>query len=108
MKRRTFLAGLFHETRTFPQGLTTLDDFPFRRGQALFEAEGDGSPTAGFLEAAREKDWDVAPLVEFRAMPGPTVAATASYTVDTPGPCSSNLQRFPLRHIHRPISPLDP
>ena len=31
----------------------------------------------------------------------------ASYTVDTPGPCSSNLKRFPYRHIQRPIFPLD-
>lgn len=31
----------------------------------------------------------------------------ASYTVDTPGPCSSNLQSFPFRQIRRPIYPLD-
>jgi len=31
----------------------------------------------------------------------------ASYTVDTPGPCSSNLRSFPFRKIRRPIYPLD-
>jgi microcystin degradation protein MlrC len=32
----------------------------------------------------------------------------ASYTVQTPGPCSSNLQALPYRKIRRPIFPLDP
>ncbi len=29
-------------------------------------------------------------------------------TVDTSGPCSSRLDRFPWRHVRRPIFPLDP
>ena len=33
--------------------------------------------------------------------------ASASYTVDTPGPCSENLLRLPYRRIRRPIYPLD-
>jgi microcystin degradation protein MlrC len=33
--------------------------------------------------------------------------AKASYTVDTPGPCSSNLRSFPYQHLRRPIYPLD-
>lgn len=33
--------------------------------------------------------------------------AVASYTVDTPGPCSSDLRRFPYRRLRRPIYPLD-
>lgn len=31
----------------------------------------------------------------------------ASYTVDTPGTCSSNLKRFPFKLIRRPVYPLD-
>ena len=31
----------------------------------------------------------------------------ASYTVDTPGPCSSNLRSLPFRQIRRPVFPLD-
>lgn len=31
----------------------------------------------------------------------------ASYFVDTPGPCSSNLATFPYEHLNRPIYPLD-
>jgi microcystin degradation protein MlrC len=34
--------------------------------------------------------------------------AKASYTVDTPGPCSSNLKLFPFQKLRRPIYPLDP
>lgn len=32
----------------------------------------------------------------------------ASYYVDTPGPCSSNLTTFPWQHLRRPVWPLDP
>ena len=34
--------------------------------------------------------------------------AAASYYVDTPGPCSSNLARFSFRRLRRPVFPLDP
>jgi microcystin degradation protein MlrC len=34
--------------------------------------------------------------------------AGAHYTVETPGPCSSNLKQFPFRHVKRPVFPLDP
>lgn len=34
--------------------------------------------------------------------------ATASYFVDTPGPCSSNLALFPYRRLRRPVYPLHP
>ena len=33
--------------------------------------------------------------------------AGASYFVDTPGPCSSNIGLFPWRHLKRPVYPLD-
>lgn len=33
--------------------------------------------------------------------------ARASYSVDTPGPCSSNLTTLDFRHVRRPIFPLD-
>ena len=31
-----------------------------------------------------------------------------SYTVSTPGPCTSNLSSLPYRHLTRPVFPLDP
>lgn len=33
--------------------------------------------------------------------------ASASYLVDTPGPCSSNLALFPYRRLRHPVYPLD-
>ena len=33
--------------------------------------------------------------------------AGAHYTIETPGPCSSNLKQFPFRHVTRPVYPLD-
>jgi microcystin degradation protein MlrC len=33
--------------------------------------------------------------------------AVASFTVATPGPCSSNLKAFPFKRVRRPIYPLD-
>lgn len=33
--------------------------------------------------------------------------AGAHYTVETPGPCSSNLKTFPFRNVVRPVYPLD-
>lgn len=33
--------------------------------------------------------------------------AKASYTVDTPGPCTENLRRLPFEHVRRPVYPLD-
>lgn len=34
--------------------------------------------------------------------------AAGSYTVSTPGPCSSDLKNLPYRNLRRPIYPLDP
>ncbi len=34
--------------------------------------------------------------------------ARASYFVDTPGPCSSNLATFPYQRLNHPVYPLDP
>ena len=33
--------------------------------------------------------------------------AAASYTVETPGPCASDLRTLPFRHVRRPVFPLD-
>jgi microcystin degradation protein MlrC len=72
--KRVLLAGIFHETHTFVPGSTTLKDFRVRRGEELWEAEGDGSTLAGALRIARERDWEVIPIIDLSATPGPTVA----------------------------------
>jgi len=73
MSQRVLLAGLFHETHTFLEGTTPLESFIIRRGDELFDARGDGSPLAGVLQVADASRWDVLPLIDLRATPGPTV-----------------------------------
>jgi microcystin degradation protein MlrC len=73
MPHRVLLAGLFHETHTFLEGRTGLREFEERLGDVLWSAENDGSPLAGALEVARASGWDVIPVIDLRATPGPTV-----------------------------------
>ena len=68
------LAGLFHETNTFVGGRTPLESFSIRRGSEMLEAEGDGSPLSGALGIARDRQWELIPAIDMRAMPGATVA----------------------------------
>jgi microcystin degradation protein MlrC len=74
MPRRILLAGLFHETHTFLDGLTPFDAFAVRRGDELLAARGDGSPLCGVLEVAAECGWELLPAVDMRATPSATVA----------------------------------
>ena len=55
-KPRVLIAGLFHETHTFLDGLTPLSDFQIRRGEELWASKGDSSPLGGVLELADEFD----------------------------------------------------
>jgi microcystin degradation protein MlrC len=72
VKRRVLLAGLFHQTNTFVGGRTGLEDFEIRRGEEILR--DDASPAAGVLEVAREKGWEILPVVDMSAMSGATVA----------------------------------
>src|SRR5207253_8621983 len=63
----------FHETHTFLEGRTTSADFQERRGNELWSAENDGSPLAGALTVARADAWEVIPVIDLRATPGPIV-----------------------------------
>ena len=71
---RIFIAGLFHETHTFLDGLTTLSDFQIRRGEELLASTGDASPLGGVLEFAADNHWHIIPGVDYRAQPSATVA----------------------------------
>ena len=51
-KPRILLAGLFHETHTFVDEITGLDEFTINRGDAVIARRGDGSTVDGFLEVA--------------------------------------------------------
>ena len=70
---RIVLAGLFHETHTFLEGLTTWNAFDVREGVDLFQARGDASPLGGILEFAQQQNWDVIPTVMATAVPSATV-----------------------------------
>ncbi len=70
---RILIGGLFHETHTFLEGRTGLDDFQMRVGDELLTSSGDASPLGGVLEAAQRFGWTVLPTADFRASPSPTV-----------------------------------
>lgn len=74
MTKRILLAGLFHETHTFLEEVTSLESFTVRRGEELLTARGDGSPLSGALQVADESDWEVIPTIDLRATPSATVA----------------------------------
>ncbi len=71
---RILLAGLFHETHTFLDGLTALADFQIRRGDGMLACKGDASPLGGVLELAAEFGWHIIPTADYRAQPSATVA----------------------------------
>jgi microcystin degradation protein MlrC len=60
---------VFHETHSFLDDLTRLDDFQVRRERELLSAEADGSPLGGVLTVARQCGWDVIPAIDMRATP---------------------------------------
>lgn len=70
---RVLIAGLFHETHTFLEGSTRLQDFHVTRGPELLKAEGDSSPLGGVLELARTWNWQILPTVDYRAQPSAIV-----------------------------------
>jgi microcystin degradation protein MlrC len=71
--RRVLFAGLFHETHTFVEGTTGLNDFAVLRGDELLRCRGDSSPLGGALESARNFGWEILPTVDFRASPSAMV-----------------------------------
>lgn len=75
MKHRVLFAGLFHETHTFVEGRTKLDDFQIRRGSQMLTCIGDASPLGSALKLAAELGWEVLPTVDYRAVPSATVDA---------------------------------
>jgi len=74
MSKRVLLAGLFHETHTFLDGVTPRNAFRTRRGDELLAARNDGSPLSGVLDVAEQSGWSVVPTIDMRATPSATVA----------------------------------
>jgi microcystin degradation protein MlrC len=78
--KRILIAGLFHETHTFLQGVTSLSDCVVRGGDDLFRTAGDGSPLGAALETALRAGWEMIPVLDLRAPPGPPAADEAVET----------------------------
>ncbi|MCK6474776.1 MAG: M81 family metallopeptidase [Planctomycetes bacterium] len=74
MAKRVLLAGLYHESHTFLDGVTPLEAFALRRGAALLAERGGASPLSGALEVAERCGWQVVPAVDLRSGPGATAA----------------------------------
>lgn len=72
-KPKVIFAGLFHETHTFLDERTGIDQFTTSQGEELLAAMGDSSPMGGALEFGRDHDWEIIPSVDYRAVPGGTV-----------------------------------
>jgi len=70
MSKNIFLAGIFHETHTFLDQKTILDDFTIYKGREIIDKNlGNGSPIDGFLEYAQKQDWNVIPSIQMAARP---------------------------------------
>lgn len=74
MAKRVLLAGLYHESHTFLDGVTPLEAFTLRRGKELLAERGGASPLSGALEAADACGWEIVPAVDLRSGPGPTAS----------------------------------
>jgi microcystin degradation protein MlrC len=72
MAPRILLAGLFHETHTFVEGVTPLEAFECRRGEKLLSCRGDGSPLGAVVEVAQQRGWELIPTIDLRANPSAT------------------------------------
>lgn len=70
---RILIAGLFHETHTFLDGITPPSEFHIRRGAEMLACKGDASPLGGVLELADEFGWEIIPAADYRAQPSATV-----------------------------------
>ena len=73
LPKRVLMAGLFHETHTFLEGHTRLEDCEVLCGAQMLNSRGDSSPLGGALEVAGQCGWEILPAIDLRAMPGPLV-----------------------------------
>jgi len=69
LNKRILIAGLFHETHSFVEKGTSMDEFRIRLGDEILKCTGDASPLGGVLEYAAQQDWIILPSVDMRATP---------------------------------------
>lgn len=73
MNKRILIAGLFHETHSFVEKKTPMDEFHIKLGDEILKCTGDASPLGGVLEYAAQQNWTILPSVDMRATPSGTV-----------------------------------
>jgi microcystin degradation protein MlrC len=73
-RKRVLLAGLHHQTNTFVGGRTGLEAFEIARGEEILGERAYAPYVAEVLEVAEGRGWEVLPVLDARAVPGPTVA----------------------------------
>lgn len=78
--KRILFGGLFHETHTFVDEITTLDAIALQKGLALLQRRGDGSTTDGFLEVAEREGLRPVPAAQMRATPSGRIDHSAFET----------------------------
>lgn len=82
---RVAIGGIAHESSTFatvPTGLAQFEEQGIPEGPALIETyTGTKSPMGGFIDAARDFSFDLAPTIYAAAQPGGLVTAEATETL---------------------------
>jgi microcystin degradation protein MlrC len=82
---RVAIGGLLHESSTFSTVPTTLQHFHergYQEGQDLLDAySGTKSALGGFIDAARDADYEVVPTMIASAVPAGPVTAEATETL---------------------------
>jgi len=73
VRHTVLIAGIFHETHSFVDDTTPLEDFQIRLGDELLDCTGDASPLGGALEYADSQGWQIIPTIDIRATPSGTV-----------------------------------
>lgn len=77
---RVLLAGIVHETNTFAEKRTDIDEFEANgifRGQELLHLAGTNTVIGGALEAANELEIELIPVIATSAIPGGLVTDRA-------------------------------
>ena len=71
--KKILIAGIFHETHSFVDESTPLDNFQIRLASELLDCTGDASPLGGALEYTDSQGWQIIPTIDIRATPSGTV-----------------------------------
>ena len=71
---RVLFAGLVHETHTFVNEVTSIDQFEVLRGHEVWQHDGDTSTIAGGLAIAKERGWEVVSAINVIGLASGTVS----------------------------------